>query len=178
MTKLIFAMTAGLLATSAAFAQQMPAKNADAAVPVIAVSTPDFAKTVMSSDQFELQSSKMADSKAEAADIKSYAADMIKDHTKSEKDLKAALGSDTATPAAPELAPKHAAMLKQLEAADGKDFEMLYLDMQAQSHMEAVALFRNYAGSGDQEEVVAFAKTTLPTLEEHTMHVMELVAAH
>lgn len=179
MNTLIFALSAAALMTGSALAEQMPAKDADAAVPVISVPTPDFAKTVMSSDQFEIQSSKMAESKAQSADIKSFAADMIKDHTKAESDLKAAVEKSSMTPpAAPELAPKHAATLKQLEAASGKDFEMLYIDAQAQAHMEAVALFRNYAGSGDDKNVVAFAKTTLPTLEEHMMHVKELVAAH
>ena len=166
-----------LLSTPAAFAAD--AKKADAADPIMMVATPDFAKTVMSSDQFEIQSSEMAEKKAEAADVKTFAAAMIKDHTKAGTDLKAALGKgEAAAPAAPELAPKHAAMLKQLETAEGGDFQTLYIDMQAQAHIEAVALFRNYAGSGDDKAVVAFAKETLPTLEMHMMHVKELVKAH
>jgi len=164
------------LSAPAAFAAE-PAGKADAAAPMMVVATPDFAKTVMSSDQFEIRSSKLAETKAEAADVKAFAAQMIQDHEKAGADLKAALGAD-APPAAPEPAPKHAAMLKQLEAAEGADFQTLYIDMQAQAHREAVALFRTYAGSGDKPEVVAFAKATLPTLEGHMMHVMDLVKAH
>ena len=162
-----------LLSTPAAFAADAPKKAA--ANPIMTVATPDFAKTVMSSDQFEIQSSEMAEKKADAADVKSFAAAMIKDHTKADADLKTALGKADA-PA--DIAPKHAAMLKQLEAANGADFQTLYIDMQAQAHMEAVALFRNYAGSGDDKAVVTFTKATLPTLEMHMMHVKELVKAH
>lgn len=166
-----------LLSTPAAFAAD--AKSADAADPIMTVATPDFAKTVMSSDQFEIRSSEMAKTKAEAADVKTFAAAMIEDHTKAETELKAALGKGAAAaPADPAVAPKHAAMLSQLEAAEGADFQTLYIDMQAQAHMEAVALFRTYAGSGDDAAVVAFAKTTLPTLEKHMAHVQGLVKAH
>lgn len=31
-------------------------------------------------------------------------------------------------------------MFDQLKAAEGKDFDILYVDMQAQAHLEAVAL--------------------------------------
>ncbi|WP_156386539.1 DUF4142 domain-containing protein [Aureimonas sp. Leaf454] len=163
------------LAAPAALAAE-PAREPDAAAAMMTVATPDFAKTVMSSDQFEIQSSRMAETKAQSAEVKTFAAEMIRDHEKAEADLKAALGADA--PAAPELAPKHAAMLKQLEAADGGDFQTLYIDMQAQAHREAVALFRTYAGSGDTAEVVAFAKATLPVLEGHAMHVKSLVASN
>lgn len=166
-----------LLSTPAAFAAD--AKPADAADPIFKVATADFAKQVMSSNQFEIRSSEMAETKAENADVKGFAQQMIKDHTKAEADLKAALEkSGTPAPAAAEPAPKHAAMLKQLEAAEGADFQTLYIDMQAQAHREAVALFRTYAGSGDDAAVVAFAKATLPALEMHMTHVKALAKAN
>jgi putative membrane protein len=168
-----------LLSTPAAFAAE-PAKPADAAAAMMKVATPDFAKQVMSSDQFEIRSSQMAETKAEAADVKAFAAEMIADHQKAGTEFKAALGKSggASAPAAPEIAPKHAAMLKQLEAANGADFQTLYIDMQAQAHREAVALFRTYAGSGEDAAVVSFAKETLPVLEKHMMHVTTLVKAH
>jgi putative membrane protein len=67
-------------------------------------------------------------------------------------------------------------MLDQLQAAKGKDFDTLYLDMQVQAHLEAIALFRTYAGSGDDQTVVGFAKETLPSLETHLSHVKMVVA--
>ncbi len=177
MKKLTLTLAAVLVAGTA-FAAEKSAAPADAAKPIYAVATPDFAKTVMSSNEFEIQSSKMAEQKAPSADVKTFAGQMIADHTKAGDELKAALDKGGKTAEASKLAPKHAAMLKQLDAAQGDDFQMLYIDMQAAAHMEAVALFRTYAGSGDDESVVAFAKKTLPTLEGHEMHVKELVAAH
>lgn len=65
--------------------------------------------------------------------------------------------------------------MDQLSAAKGKDFDDLYLDMRAQAHMEAVGLFRTYAGSEDNQTIVGFAKETLPALETHRAHVEMLV---
>lgn len=169
---------AAFLLSGAAGAATMKAQKGDAADPMMMVATPDFVKTVMSSNEFEIQSSQMADKKASSADVKQFAVQMIKDHTKAGADLKAALEKSKMTPPAAMLAPKHEAMLKQLESADGKDFEMLYIDMQADAHKEAVSLFQTYAGSGDDKAVKSFAEKTLPTLEMHKMHVMKLVAAH
>ncbi|MCO6052014.1 DUF4142 domain-containing protein [Mesorhizobium sp. RP14(2022)] len=170
------ALAALMLASGAAVAQK--AENPDKAEAVYKVATPDFAKTVMSSNEFEIQSSKLAEEKAAATDVKEFAKQMIADHTKAGEGLKAALEKSNMTPEAPKLSPKHAAMVEQLKAASGEDFQMLYIDMQTQAHMEAVTLFRTYSGSGDDQNVVAFAKKTLPTLEMHLMHVKELVAAH
>ncbi len=126
----------------------------------------------------EVKLGQLATKRAASNDVKKYAQDMIADHTKAGEGLKAALEKSNMTPEPPKLSPKHAAMVEQLKAASGEDFQMLYIDMQTQAHMEAVTLFRTYSGSGDDQNVVAFAKETLPTLEMHLMHVKELVAAH
>ncbi|MBD8556676.1 DUF4142 domain-containing protein [Rhizobium sp. CFBP 8762] len=158
--------------------QAKDAKPADSAKAMMKVDTADFAKTVMSSNAFEIKSSELAKQKSSLDDVKMFADQMIKDHTKADADLKTALSASKMDAPAPMLAPKHDAMIKQLEAVDGADFDALYIDMQAQAHMEAVALFRTYIASGDDKQVVAFAKKTLPSLEIHMKHVTELVAKH
>jgi putative membrane protein len=79
-------------------------------------------------------------------------------------------------PAPTTLSPKHQEMLDQLSASKGAEFETLYVDMQAQAHMEAVGLFRTYAGSGDDQTLVGFAKETLPNLETHLAHIKMVIA--
>lgn len=180
MKRIALPLAAGLLAATAALAANMPAKDADAAKPPVAVDTPTFVKVVSGANEWEIRSSRLAEQKAVSADVKQVAAEIIKDHEKAGMGLKAALekGGKPAPAEPPKLAPKQAAQLKLLEAANGPEFETLYIDMQAGAHMEAVTLFRNFAGSGDDPNVVAFARDTLPKLEMHTMHVMELVQAH
>lgn len=167
--------TCALLTALAAPAGALAA-DAGAADPMMAIAAAQFVPAVASSNAFEIRSSELAQEKAPSQDVKDFAAQMIADHAKAGEDLKAALGD--APPPEDPLSPKHAQMIALLEGADGADFERLYIDMQAGAHMEAVSLFRTFAKSGDDEQVVAFAEATLPTLERHETHIMEIVATH
>ncbi len=173
MKTMLAAAAAAVLLSGAAFAQDALPSPDRAGAP-FKVATPDFAKGAMASDLFEIRSSEIAKAKATSADVKAYADEMIADHTQAGKDLKAALG--TKDPGAPSLAPKQAKMLQQLEAAGAAEFEPLYVSMQAMGHMETVALFRTYAGSGDDATVVALAKKRLPVIEMHTDMAQKLAA--
>ncbi|GGG21964.1 MULTISPECIES: DUF4142 domain-containing protein [Rhizobium] len=165
-----------LLVTQPLAAQEMKPKPAGDAAPMMVVDRATFVKVVSTSNEFEIRSSELAKQNAEHQGIEQAADMIIADHKKAGEKLKATLSAKDAAPAEPlKLAPKHQKMLDQLQAVKGKDFDALYLDMQAQAHMEAVALFRTYAGTGDDQELAGFAKETLPSLETHLAHVKMLV---
>jgi putative membrane protein len=103
---------------------------------------------------------------------------MIDDHTKAGDKLTAILTKEGDAPLPMVLAPKQADAMKLLTATSGADFEADYIMLQANAHMEAVALFHTYAGHPDDKKVGNFATETLPTLEMHLEHVKMLVAAH
>ena len=170
---------AGLLAVVVALPQAGMAGAADAADPMMTVAPADFEKAVASSNAFEIRSSELARDKATSPDVKAFAAQMIADHTAAGKKLEAALGeAGQAPPPADPLSPKHAGMIALLQGADAAAFEPLYIDMQAGAHREAVSLFRTFSKSGGESPVTGFAKATLPTLETHETHILEIVATH
>ncbi|TPN50905.1 MULTISPECIES: DUF4142 domain-containing protein [unclassified Mesorhizobium] len=178
---LTLATLALLAGTPAAFAQQ--ATPAD--VPPVSenkVDTDTFSKTLVSANRFEIESSKLAETKGVAADVKDFAELMIKDHTKAGEDFKAARENSqttaSVTPEGPPLLPKDQAMLDQLKALDGDAFQARYIALQAEAHKQAVAMFSTYAQSGDDPALKEFAKKTLPTLQMHEKHVKNLAAAH
>lgn len=142
---------------------------------MLLVDTPHFLAQVMSSNQFEIDSSELAKEKSQDENVLAVAAMIIADHTAASQKLEALLADHPAKPAEPAgLSPKHEKMLSQREAAEGADFNTLYIDMQGQAHMEAIGLFRAYVGSGDDAVLVGFAKETLPALETHAVHVTAL----
>lgn len=166
--------TLALMLGVSAYAQQAPLeiKEADA---MLSIDTQTFTRQVASSNAFEIESSRVALEKLSDGPLKAFAEQMIADHTKAGEEFKAAL--EQAGQAAPplELAPKHAAMLELLKAAEGGDVAMLYTDMQFGAHKEAVALFMTFAKTGDDPAVRQFATKTLPTLEMHLMHIRQMV---
>ncbi len=171
-------MTAAAAATfwaGASYAEVKPAGEPKDAAAMMMVDSKLFVSTVTSSNEFEVKSSELAKTKSQSADVKAFADQMIADHTKAAADLQKVAGDKAATKT---LAPKHAGMLKLLEGVQGQEFDMLYVDMQAGAHMEAVALFDTYSKTGDDPALTSFAKQTLPTLEMHLMHVKQLVATH
>lgn len=174
MNKMISASLLSLFLMTTPSLAAMPA-SADQADAPMNVDKASFIKVVTSSNAFEIESSKLAEQKAKDADVKEFAAAMIKDHTMAAEELKKAAKRDDA-PA--KLSPKHAAMLDLLKGASEQDFQPLYIEMQTTAHMEAVTLFATYAKGGDDEAVKAFAANTLSKLEMHKMHVMKLVASH
>jgi len=172
----VTAVALSLALSPLAFAQDVLAKPAGDASPVFVVDTPSFLMQTMSANQFEIQSSELAKQKDQEDAINEAADMIIADHKAAGEKLDALLADHPAKPVnTPALSPKHQKMLDQLEAADGADFKALYLDMQVQAHMEAVALFRTYAGSGDDQTLVGFARETLPALETHLAHVTAIV---
>lgn len=160
------------------YAQDVNPKPASDASPVMTVDKPTFLKVVASANEFEIQSSELARQRSYDDHLREVADMIIADHRKAGAKLKGLIEAKKEAPPPAKLVPKHQKMLDQLKSAEGKDFDLLYIDMQAQAHMEAVALFRTYAGAGDDQTLVGFARETLPRLETHLGHVKMLVSQH
>jgi putative membrane protein len=139
---------------------------------VAQTSTQDFVNKVAISDMFEIQSSKIAAQKGNA-EIKSFAKQMIKDHTKTSQELTGMVGkAKVKLPTA--LDSDHKAKVDQLQKASGDQFNSTYAAMQVQAHQEAVKLFETYSSNGDDAQLKAWAAKTLPALKEHLEHAKKL----
>ncbi len=123
--------------------------------------------------QYEVESSMLAKERASNKDIKSFAEQMIKDHTKANKDLmEAAKGAGIAVQG--KLDAKHQKMIDQLKDLRGSQFDTTYIDQQVKAHEEAVALFTNASKNLKNPGLKKFAETSLPTLKTHQEHVKTL----
>ena len=135
-------------------------------------STQDFVTKVGISDMFEIQSSKLAEQKGNAA-IKSFAQRMVKDHTKTSTELKGMVGKAKAK-LPTSLDSDHQAKIAKLQKLSGDDFNSAYAGMQVEAHQEAVKLFESYSSGGDNGQLKAWAAKTLPALKEHLEHAKKL----
>jgi putative membrane protein len=146
------ALALGLLIPTSALAQR-------------ATSAQDFVNKAAMGDMLELESSKLAEQRADAAS-KQFAARMIKDHTMTSNELKSIVQkAKLQMPSA--MDKEHQDKLARLRTAQGADFDRAYDQLQNEMHQNAVSLFESYAGSGDQPELKAFAAKHLPALKEH-----------
>jgi putative membrane protein len=133
----------------------------------ISPTTADFVKEVAVSDMFEIESSKLAQDKGNAPE-KSFAAQMVTDHTKTSTELKGLVSSGKVKAELPSaLDSSHQSKLDKLKGESGKDFSSDFDSMQVSAHKDAVSLFERYAKGGDNADLKDWAGKTLPALKHH-----------
>lgn len=122
-----------------------------------------FLRKAAASGQMEVAQAQLALDSAKSAQTRSIATMILEDHRRSNEKL-AALARSKGW-ALPPVAEHDAAAMKS--AAPGDDFDARYLRDQIAAHREAISLFRAQVSGGSDPELVAFARETLPTLENH-----------
>jgi len=138
----------------------------------------DFVTFAAMSDRFEIDSGKLAEAQADAKDVKQFAKKLVKDHTKSSKQLMDLVKKekiDATAPAA--LDQRHQAILDGLKVMKGKDFDTAFAQAQVQAHQEGIALFKSFSQNGDNDQLKAFARKGLPVLEKHLEMAQKLSGA-
>ncbi|WP_065755899.1 DUF4142 domain-containing protein [Bradyrhizobium paxllaeri] len=159
--------TACLLLAAPALAQSIGEKTGVNSALGVSPSTADFVKQVAISDMFEIESNKLAQQKGNAAE-KTFATQMVTDHTKTSTELKGLVSGGKVKvelPAA--LDSSHQSKLDKLKGTSGRDFSSEFNSMQVSAHKEAVDLFERYAKGGDNSDLKDWAGKTLPALKHH-----------
>lgn len=155
MTKLFF--TSAFLLSFGALSNFALAKDT--------VDAADFVDEASAAGVAEIETSKLALQKSTSANVKSFAQEMINDHTAANKELASIAAKKklkVATEA--ELMSKAKAMI--LKHRDGESFDEAYANNQVKAHKDTIELFNKAAVSPDAE-LASFAVATLPKLEHH-----------
>src|SRR3954453_436720 len=152
MKRLILAIGCILLA-GPALAQSIGEKTGINSALGVAPTTADFVKEVAISDMFEIESNKLAEQKGNAQE-KSFAQQMVTDHTKTSTDLKGLVSSGKVKAELPTaIDSSHQSKLDKLKSASGKDFSSDFNSSQVSAHNDAVSLFERYAKGGEDAEL-------------------------
>lgn len=137
----------------------------------------DFVEDASAKGVAEVEAAKLAEEKGMAADVKFFAAMMLKDHGAANEKLKAIAASKKLEVSSDaDLIDKAKAMILELRGA--KSFDQAYANNQVNAHEATIRLFDDYAKDGKDAELKAFAAETLPTLKAHLEKARQLAAAH
>jgi len=132
-----------------------------------------FVKKAADGGLAEVAMAKLAQEKAESADVKAFAQKLEKDHTQANTELKQVASQKNITlPDAP--SSMHQAKHDKLAKLSGAAFDKAYIAAMLEDHQKDVREFSREASSGSDSDVKAFAAKTLPTLKEHLQQVQEL----
>jgi len=158
--------TAALLISTSAFAQSVGEKTGVNSALGISPTTADFVKEVALSDMTEMAAAQLGRERGNAQQ-KTFADQMITDHTKTSEDLKtmAPAGAKTVIPSA--LDSSSQSKIDKLRDAKPEDFSSDFDSMQVSAHKDAVSLFERYAKGGEDPKLKDWAGKMLPTLRHH-----------
>ncbi len=124
-----------------------------------------FVKMAALGGMTEVELGKIAQTMARDPNVRKFADQMIKDHTKANTEL-ATLAKTKGLAVPSTLDSEHNAIVQKLSAKTGNDFDAAYSKQMMEDHEKTIALFEGATKSSDKD-VAAFAQRTLPTLERH-----------
>jgi putative membrane protein len=129
-----------------------------------------YAREAALSDRFEIESSRLAVSRARSDELRALARLMIDEHTASTNGLVDALtAADMPIPNTSSPGKGRQGIMDALQqpSAGSKEFDDRYLGAQIQDHKVALALHENYAARGDNPALRDYAARTAPIVAAH-----------
>jgi putative membrane protein len=126
---------------------------------------------------FQVDSGRLAETKATNAAIRSYAHLMVTTHIPVVNALNVILKQKNITPSSTLLHGAYDAMMFTLNADRGVAFDRSYLNGQAAYQKGNAALFEQEIQNGNDPELKEFARQTLPKIVDHLERAEKLAAA-
>ncbi len=133
----------------------------------VAGSDSAFLKQAAQNGNTEVEASKIALAKSSNPQIKTFAQQMIDEHTKTGDELKTLASSKgVEVPDKPSVA--QSAKIKLLDAMSGANFDKRYASVVGvTAHQDTVKLFQKASSNAKDADIKAFASKTLPSLQHH-----------
>jgi putative membrane protein len=125
----------------------------------------------------EIEAGKIALQKSQNTEVKTFAQQMIDDHTKGLQEVQSVAQSKGVTlPAEPDA--KHKAMASKLNGLSGDAFDRTYLRQAGvDDHKKTHALVQKVQSQAKDADVKALAAKLEPTVAQHLTHVTQLNAS-
>ena len=125
----------------------------------------------------EVEMGKMAQSKSQNAEVKTFAQQMIDDHTKGLAEVQTVAQAKGIT-LPTELDAKHKAMAAKLAKLEGEKFDREYMKMGGTGgHKEALAMLNKNEKNAKDADVKGLATKMKPTVEQHLKAAQQMPAA-
>lgn len=126
-----------------------------------------FLALAASHNQFEIQSSELAGSRALHPAVRVFAK-LMRDHHRYNSETLKTLAAKMERPLPTTLLPEHQRLMEPMsEVSIGEKFDKRYMDAQIKAHEDAIALYENALTAEVQEVLLAYIRENLPKLRDH-----------
>lgn len=125
-----------------------------------------FARKASAGNMAEVETAKLASSRAQSQAVKDFATTMINDHSEAETKLKAvASAQNMDIPSSPTA--KQQTAMDKLKGLNGAAFDKAYSKHMLKDHKKDVADYKKESKNAKDDSLKSYATETLPTLEHH-----------
>jgi len=136
------------------------------AMPQVSQLSQNFVTNMAITARYEIESAQLAAQRGASPQIRQFAERMIAGNTALNQGLLAAMQrSGTPGMAPPALDQAHQAMIGDLNAVQGPEFDRRYVTQQVMAHRDTIAALQNYIQTGDNPALRQFAVQTLPAAQ-------------
>jgi putative membrane protein len=132
-----------------------------------------FLMKAIAAGKLEVDLAKLALQQSNDPQIKQFAQDVIRDHSKLDKQLMEQKGEERGE-RRPMLDRENRRIMDQFTQLRGPEFDRAYVRQAVKAHEMAVSLFEKEAKSGQNAALKSLAESTLPTLKEHLKSAQDL----
>ena len=136
-----------------------------AIAPALALTDAQFLNKALQGDNSEVALGRLALSKADQADVKTFAQMLIDDHSKSKTQVLNVAKQEGVTPT-DDVSPDAKAEMNKLEPLSGAAFDKAFVSYMVSDHEKDIADFKAQA-STSKGDVKQLATESLPTLQKH-----------
>ena len=135
----------------------------------------EFMQQAAASDMFEITTGGLAAQKGVMADVKTFGAMLVADHTMSSAELRTlATQKNVTLPNPVPLPADKQQKVITLQGLSGAEFDKQFSQMQVDAHQEAIDLFEEADDDITDAQVQTFIDKTLPVLRTHLQEAQEL----
>jgi len=142
----------------------------------VATQDATFVKAAAEAGLAEVQMGQLAQQNGQNQSVKDFGSRLVADHTKANQELMQ-IASQKGIQAPTTMNSRDQQMLQHLSSVNGAEFDKMCGQHAVDAHAQAVKTFKKEAQSGQDPEIKAFARKTLPTLEEHLKMARELTGS-
>jgi putative membrane protein len=126
----------------------------------------DFLVKVATCNNAEIEVSKLADKRANSAQVKEFATMLVKEH-KAAYDKLGDLLKNRKIGVVAGLEKESREEIKRLSKMEGEEFDRAFLQHMIREHKTAITIFENQAKNGQEADIRDYAKELLPHLRNH-----------
>lgn len=150
-------------------------KNSESSAPKFSSADESFMMSAAQAGMVEVKLGELAAKKATQEKIKQFAATMVSDHSKANRELQAiAMKNGVTLPT--KLDAPNKSKVDKMSKLSGEQFDKAYVAEMVQDHEKVAAEFEQASKTAQNLELKSFAATTLPVIKTHLKHIKAIAA--